>query len=174
MGAPLRTRPFMTDAAEEIAAGERCLQNLDYEGAFDHFDAAGRAAPKNAYAHFGKAEAALGLGNLDPEEILSLYKRALELEPDNPQYLDSLGSFSLDVGRFKEAEEAFNKAAQVDQENAPFYYVDFAVNYYRKAPVIMERFLDATTKRMIARKAMDYLLKALEMNKEEALEILKG
>ncbi len=163
----------MPDTYEEIAAGERCLSRLDHEGAFKHFDSAIKAEPENAYAHFLKAEAALGLDRLSPEEIAALYRKAMELEPDNPQYLDGFGSFCLDIGRFKEAEEAFRKAAEMDEENAPFYYMDFAVNYYRKAPLIMERYLDDTTRKMIAKKALEYLLKALGMGKEEALEVLR-
>jgi tetratricopeptide (TPR) repeat protein len=163
----------MADPSEEIAEGERCLSRLDYDGAFDHFEEALKADPDNAYAYFCKAEAALGLDRLDADEIASLYMKAMELDPENPQYLDAYGSFCLDTGRLREAEEAFKKAANLDRENAPFYYVDFAVNYYRKAPIIMERYMDDTTRRMIAKKALDYLLRALGMNKEEALGLLQ-
>lgn len=163
----------MAEPSEEIAEGERCLARLDYEGAYRHFDAALQEDPENAYAYFCKAESALGLEEADPDEIAALYKKAMELDPENPQYLDAYGSFCVDAGRFKEAEEAFNRAARLDEENAPFYYVDFAVNYYRKAPIIMERYLDDTTRRMIARKALDYLLKALGMEKEEAIQLLQ-
>jgi Tfp pilus assembly protein PilF len=163
----------MADPSEELAEGERCLARLDYEAAYRHFDAALKEDPENAYAYFCKAEAALGLDQLETEEIASLYKKAMELDPENPQYLDAYGSFCVDTGRFKEAEEAFNKAARLDEENAPFYYVDFAVNYYRKAPIIMARYMDDTTKQMIARKALDYVLKALGMDREEAARLLQ-
>lgn len=164
----------MPTASKEITAGERCLSRLDYKGAFAHFDVALKEDPKNAYVYFCKAESALGLNRLDSGEIAALYKAALDLEPENPQYLDGFASFCLDIGNFKEAEEVFNRAARIDQENAPFYYLDFAVNYYRKAPIIMEKYMDNTTKRIIAKKALDYLLKALGMGKEEALEVLRG
>ncbi|MFQ5838201.1 MAG: tetratricopeptide repeat protein [Thermoplasmata archaeon] len=163
----------MADPSKEIAQGETCLRRLDYDGALKHFDAALKEDPQNAYAYFCKAEAALGLDRTEPDEIASLYKQAMELDPKNPQYLDAYGSFCMDTGRFKEGEEAFNMAARLDEENAPFYYVDFAVNYYRKAPIIMARFLDDTTRRMIAVKALDYLLKALGMDREDALEFLR-
>lgn len=163
----------MGDASQEIAEGERRLGRLEYEEAFRQFDAALTKDPDNAYAHFCKAEAALGLDTVEPDEIAALYRKAIELEPDNPQYLNAYGLFCIDVGRFKAAEEAFNKAAEVDGENAPLYYADFAVNYFRQAPVIMERYLDATTKRMIATKSLDYLLRALSMTKEEARELLR-
>lgn len=163
----------MGDAAEEIAEGERYLSRLQYEEAFQHFDAAVREDPENAYAHFCKAESALGFHELEPDEIAELYQKAIELEPENPQYLNAYGLFCIDVGRFKAAEEAFNRAAELDEENAALYYADFAVNYYRQAPIVMERFLDATTEKMIATKALEYLLKALDLTKAEARDLLQ-
>ncbi|MFQ6012620.1 MAG: tetratricopeptide repeat protein [Thermoplasmata archaeon] len=162
----------MPDASAEIAEGERSLIHLDYEQAFRQFQAAVKKDPKNAYAHFCQAEAALGLNDLEPGDIASLYQRAIDLEPENPQYLNAYGLFCIDVGRFKAAEEAFNQAATVDAENAALYYSDFAVNYYRQAPVVMQQYLDATTERMIAKKALDYLLKALDMTEEEMRSLL--
>lgn len=164
----------MGDALKEIAEGERHLSRLEYEEAFRRFDAAVEADPENAYAHFCKAESALGLDALETDEIAALYQRAIELEPENPQYLNAYGLFCIDVGRFKAAEEAFNRAAATDEENAPLYYADFAVNYYRQAPVVMAQYLDATTQRMIAKKALDYLLRALDLTEAEAVDLLQG
>ncbi len=164
----------MADASEEITEGERCLNRLDYEGAFKHFEAAIDEDPKNAHAYFCKAEASLGLERLEAEEIANLYKKALDLDPKNPQYLDGYASFCLDIGHFKEAEEAFNRAAEMDEENAPFYFVDFAINYFRKAPIVMGRYMDDTTRRLVAKKSLDYVLKALGMDKKQALEFLRG
>ncbi len=164
----------MADPAEEIAEGERSLNRLDYESAFKRFDAAIKADPENAYAYFCKAEAALGLDRLQSQEIAGLYKKALDLDPKNPQYLDGYASFCLDMGHFKEAEEAFNRAAEMDEENAPFYFVDFAINYFRKAPIVMGKYMDDTTRRLVAKKSLDYVLKALGMDKKQALEFLRG
>ncbi len=164
----------MTDASEEIEAGERSLNRLDYEGAFRHFDAAIKEDPKNPQAYFGKAEAALGLNQLEADEIAKLYKKALDLDPKNPQYLDGYASFCLDIGHFKEAEAAFNRAAEMDEENAPFYFVDFAINYFRKAPIVMGQYMDDTTRRLVAKKSLDYVLKALGMDKKQALEFLSS
>ncbi|MEE9593400.1 MAG: tetratricopeptide repeat protein [Thermoplasmata archaeon] len=162
----------MPDATAEIAEGERSLSRLDYDQAFRQFKAAAKKDPENGYALFCQAEAALGVGDLEPGDIATLYQHAIELEPDNPQYLNAYGLFCIDAGRFKAAEEAFNRAAEVDEENAALYYSDFAVNYYRQAPVVMQQYLDATTERMIAKKAVDYLLKALNMTEEEMRDLL--
>jgi len=159
-------------ADEEIAAGEQALGQLDYDSAYKHFDKAIKADPKNAVAHFGKAEAALGVPKAETDEILGLYKKAIELDGENPAYRDALASFSVDLGRFNEAEEQYNAAAKLDEENAAFYWSEFAIQYARKAPVIMEQFLDDKTRDMIRQKALTYALKALGIEKEDAKRLL--
>jgi len=159
-------------ADEEIAAGEQALSQLDYDSAYRHFDKATKADPKNAVAFFGKAEAALGVPKAEAEEVLGLYKKAIELDGENPQYRDALASFCVDLGRFNDAEEQYNAAAKLDEDNAPFYWSEFAIQYARKAPVIMEQFLDDNTKDMIRTKALTYALKALGIEKEDAKRLI--
>ncbi len=159
-------------ADEEIAAGEQALGQLDYDSAYKHFDKAIKADPTSAIAHFGKAEAALGVPKVEADEVLGLYKKAIELDGQNPQYRDALASFSVDLGRFNEAEEQYNAAAKLDEENAAFYWSEFAVQYARKAPVVMEQFLDDKTRDMIRQKALTYALKALGIEKEDAKRLL--
>lgn len=163
----------MTSPAEDdISAGEQALGQLDYDAAFKAFDRATKADPSNAVAFFGKAESALGVPKVEAEEILGLYKKAIELDGENPQYRDALASFCVDLGRFNEAEEQYNAAAKLDEENAPFYWSEFAIQYARKAPVIMEQFLDDKTRDMIRQKALGYVLKALALEKEDAKRLL--
>lgn len=162
----------MADASNEVSSAEQLLARLEYEQAYKLFDRATKLDPGNASAYFGKAEAALGIPQVEAETILGLYKKAIELDPQNPQYLDAFASFCIDLGRFQEAEAAYNKAAELDPENAPFYYMDFAINYHTKAPQIMERFMDEKTQDIIRRKALDYLLKALGLPKDEARRLL--
>ena len=78
----------------------------------------------------------------------------------------------MDLGRFNEAEQAYTKAAELDKDNASFYYSEFAIHYRNKAPVIMEQFLDDKTRDMIAQKSLNYMLKALNMEREEAKRLL--
>ncbi len=163
----------MPSAAEaDVTAGEQALGRLDYDSAYKHFDKATKADPSNAVAYFGKAEAALGVPKVEAEEILGLYKKAIELDGENPQYRDALASFCVDLGRFNEAEEQYNAAAKLDQENAPFYWSEFAIQYARKAPVVMEQFLDDKTRDMIRQKALAYALKALGLEKEDAKRLV--
>lgn len=162
----------MPSADEEIAAGESALSQLDYERAFKHFDKATKLDPKNPIAFFGKAEAALGLPTEKADNILGWYRQAIEFEPGNAQFHEGLASLCMDLGRFNEAEQAYNKAAELDADNAPFYYSEFAIQYRAKAPVIMEQFLDDKTRDMIAQKSLTYALKALNMQREEAKRLL--
>jgi len=112
----------MTSSAEaDIVAGEQALGQLDYDTAYKAFDKATKADPSNAVAFFGKAEAALGVPKVEADEVMALYKKAIELDGENPQYRDALASFCVDLGRFNEAEEQYNAAARLDEENAPFY-----------------------------------------------------
>lgn len=162
----------MAAAEEEVEAGERALSGLDYEAAYKHFDKATKADPKLAVAYFGKAEAALGIPKVQADEILALYKKAIELDAHNPQYLDALAAFCMDLGRFNEAEEHYNKAAEVDPDNASNYWSEFAVQYAHKAPVVMEQFLDDRTRDMIRAKALTYALRALGIEREDAKRVL--
>jgi len=162
----------MASAEEEIAAGEAALGDLNYEDAYKHFDRATRVAPDNALAFFGKAESGLGVPNLPGEEIAGAYRRATELDPENPQFFEAFASYAMDQGRFNEAEQAYLKAAKLDPDNAAFYYSEFAVQYKARAPVVMEQFLDDKTRDIIANKALDYMLKALSMTRADAKRLL--
>lgn len=162
----------MASADEEISLGEQALGRLDYETAYKHFDRALKTDASNAVGYFGKAEAALGVPTVEAEEILALYRKAVDLDKENPQYLDALAAFCMDMGRFNEAEELYNKAAQLDADNAPYYWSEFAIQYARKAPVIMEQFLDDKTRDMIRAKALGYALRALGVEKDEAKRLL--
>ena len=162
----------MTSAEDEIAAGERALGALDYEGAHRHFEKATRLDPKNPIAYFGKAESALGVPNVDSAEIGAAYKKAIELDPENPQFLEAFASYSMDQGRFNEAEQAYLGAAKLDADNAAYYYSEFAVQYRSRAPIVMEQFLDDKTRDIIAKKALEYMLKALAMTRDEARRLL--
>jgi len=162
----------MTSADDEIAAGETSLGELEYEAAYKHFDRATRLSPDNALAFFGKAESGLGVPNVAAEDVASAYRRAMELDPENPQYLEAFASHAMDQGRFNEAEQAYLKAANLDPDNAAFYYSEFAVQYKARAPVVMEQFLDDKTRDIIANKALDYMLKALSMTRADAKRLL--
>ncbi|MCJ2564170.1 MAG: tetratricopeptide repeat protein [Thermoplasmata archaeon] len=163
----------MKEVEEEIADGERLLGMCEYDKALKHFNKAAKMSPENARAFFGKAEASIGNPKVKPEKIADLYKKAIDLEPENPQYIEAYASFCMDAGRFNEAEQFYVKASELDPDSAPYYLSEFAIQYYSKAPIIMERFLDEKTKDMIASKSLEYLLRALGIERDDALRLLK-
>ncbi|HIH01956.1 TPA: tetratricopeptide repeat protein [Thermoplasmata archaeon] len=156
----------LMDAQEALAAG-------DFERAYSRFNKVVKADPKNADAHFGRAEAALGVPKVSAEDVQESYKKAVELDPKNPIYQSSYASYLVEIGRFNEAEAAYNKAAELDPDNARYYYSEFGMEYVLRAPIVMEKFLDEKTRDMIMVKGLKYLLKAVGMNEEDAKRLLQ-
>jgi len=162
----------MAGFEEEMVAGEQALVALEYDKAYAHFEKATKLQPSNATAWFGRAESALGMPKIEAENIVGYYKKAIELEPKNPQFKEAFATLLMDMGRFNEAEQQFNQAADIDSENAPYYWLGFAVEYASKAPIVMEQFLDDKTRDMIALKSLGYALKAIKLTREDAKRIL--
>jgi tetratricopeptide (TPR) repeat protein len=162
----------MASVEDEMAAGEQALANLEYDEAYSHFEKATKLEASNAVAWFGKAESALGMPKIEADQIVGFYKKAIELDPKNPQFKEALGTLLVDMGRFNEAEQQYNQAAEADPENASYYWLGFAVEYATKAPIVMQQFLDDKTRDMIAAKSLNYALKALKLSREDAKRVL--
>jgi tetratricopeptide (TPR) repeat protein len=156
----------LMDAQELMASGE-------FEKAVAKYNKVIKADPKCAEAHFGKAEASVGVPKLSPEEVMESYKKAVELDPKNPIYQSSYGAYLVEIGRFNEAEAAYLKAAELDPDNARYYFSEFGVEYTLRAPVVMEKFLDDNTRDMIMKKGLKYLLKAAGMTEDDAKRLMK-
>ena len=106
------------------------------------------------------------------EDVMELYKKSVELDPKNPVFQSSYAAYLIDIGRFNEAEAAYLKAAELDPDNARYYFSEFGVEYILRAPVVMEKFLDDKTKEIILKKGLKYLLKAAGITEEEAKKLL--
>jgi tetratricopeptide (TPR) repeat protein len=170
---------FYIDAVDSMDESEKLLQQAhqlmndgEYPQALSKFDKAIKANPNSAEAYFGKAEAGVLVSKIGVDEVIALYKKAISLDDKNPFYYSSLGAFCVEANQFNEAEAAYNKAAEVDPENAPYYYSEFAVEYYRRAPVAMEQFMDDSTRAIIAKKALKYLLRSINLTEEQAKKLL--
>ncbi len=161
----------MTDAQKLLEEGERLLNEFDFEGAYKKFDKALKKE-KCAPAYFGRAEAALGLHEIESDSIIDDYEKAIEIQ-DDPFYRQAVASFCVDVGKFEKAEKHYRKAAELDPENKANYLSEFAVGYRFKAPVMMQKFLAQGGEDIILRKALNYMLEAMEIEREKAVELLK-
>jgi Tfp pilus assembly protein PilF len=162
----------MADVQKDLMDAQEAMANGDFDSAVSKFNKAIKADPNCAEAYFGKAEASVGVPKMAPEEVMALYKKAVDLDARNPIYHSSYGAYLLEIGRFNEAEAAYVKAAELDPDNARYYYSEFGVEYITKAPIVMEKFLDDKTKDMILKKGLKYLLKAAGLTEEEAKRVL--
>jgi len=145
----------------------------DYQKALSKFDKVTKVDSNNAEAWFGKAEAAVLVPKVKTEDILAAYKKAAELDPKNPMYHSSMGSFCVETGLFNDAEAAYKKAAELDPDNASYYYSEFGVEYFKRAPVVMEAYMDDKTEEMVMKKALKYLLLSIGLDEAGALELLQ-
>ncbi|UCE38143.1 MAG: tetratricopeptide repeat protein [Thermoplasmata archaeon] len=161
----------MSDTEKMIVKAKEHLNNGEFEKAAKMFDKVIKAEPASSVGYFGKAEASIGVTKFSMVEVAQLYKKAIELEPDNPFYYKSYGDFCLDNGLLTQAEEAYTSAIKLDPEGARFYYSDLAIGYYNSGMLFPERQLNMTEDD-IARKALHYSLKALDMDEKRAMDIL--
>jgi tetratricopeptide (TPR) repeat protein len=107
------------------------------------------------------------------EEIIEAYTKAKELDDSNAQYFQSYGLFCISIGKYEEAETAYNEAAQIDESLAPSLYSEFAIEYYNHVLAEYGEILDEPKNRVkYAKKALSYMLKALEMDESEAKDLL--
>ena len=162
----------MSDAEKEIQAGERKLAEMDFSAALSKFRKAIKLDPKASAAHFGKAEAALGVPNVPAEEVITDYQHAIELEPENAFYLARLGSFCLEVGQWDLAEESYNRAARADPENAYLYFSEFGLEYYYSWMAKFGEEASEAELEPVVRKGLLYLIRSLDLDEAKAKKLL--
>jgi tetratricopeptide (TPR) repeat protein len=162
----------MAEIEKDLMSAQEALASGDFDGAVSKYNKVLKADPKCPDAYFGKAEASVGVPKMSPDEVIVLYKKAVELDPKNPIYQSSYAAYLIEIGRFNDAEIAYTKAAELDPDNARYYYSEFGVEYILRAPIVMEKFLDDKTKDMILKKGLKYLLKAAGLTEEDAKRLL--
>jgi len=161
----------VNDAEKMIIKAKDLLSEGEFEKAAKLFDKIIKADPNNSVGYFGKAEASIGVPKFSMVEVAQLYRKAIELEPNNAFYHKSYGDFCLDNGLLSQAEDAYKQAIKLDPEGARFYYSDLAIGYYNSGMLFPERQLNMTEDDIV-KKALHYSLKALDMDEKRALAIL--
>ncbi|MDH4122513.1 MAG: tetratricopeptide repeat protein [Thermoplasmata archaeon] len=174
----------MPTLEDEIMEAQELMASGDFSGAVKKFNKIIKSNPSSADAYFGKAEAGIADSSMSPDEIIACYKKALSIDSKNPMYWSSYAVYLIEQGKFDEAEGAYNKAAENDSDNAPYYYSEFGVEYAIRGPSSMRAFvegkdLDDKMKEVIQKKeenikkkALQYLLKAINVSTEDAKKLL--
>ncbi|MCG7844813.1 MAG: hypothetical protein MIO90_05220 [Methanomassiliicoccales archaeon] len=160
------------DFEKLMKQGYQLMGDGEYSQALSKFDKAIKTEPTDPAGYLAKADAGVLVPKVTQEEIVALYKKASELDPENPFIYQSWGAFCMDIGLFNDAETCYNKAAQADPENATYYYSEFGVEYYKRALVVYEQRLDEQTKTIIVKKALKYLLKSIDLDEASAKALL--
>ncbi len=170
----------MADASPEkkLAAAMKAMDEGDFKKAYTAFKKLVVEYPDNADAWYYKAECgnyASGMfgAKVDPQEIMDAYKKAMELDSSRVDYYQSYGQFCISINKYDEAEGAYNEAAEIDESMSSALYSEFAIEYYNNVMAtygeIME---DPKARAPYAKKALTYMLKALDIEPEEAKTLL--
>jgi len=179
-----KTGEQMADISKEIEEAQNLMIAGDFPGAVKRLTKIIKSNPNATEAYFLKAEAAIGDSSVSVDEVIACYKKAVELDSKNPMYWSSYAVYLMDRGKFDEAENAYNKAADNDPENARYYYSEFGVEYAIRGPESMRGFvegkeLDDKMKEviqkkedMIKKKALQYLLKSIDLSESGAKKLL--
>ena len=163
---------------KKLAAGMKAMDEGDFKKAYSAFKKLAEEFPDEAECWYYKAECgnyASGMfgAKITADEIADAYRKAIELDGDRGDYYQSYGLFSISVGKYDEAEKAYNEAAQIDESMESSLYSEFAIEFYNNVMAaygeIME---DPQARAPYAKKALEYMLKALDISAEEAKSIL--
>ncbi|NLL94825.1 MAG: hypothetical protein GX224_03600 [Thermoplasmatales archaeon] len=168
----------MSVDSKKLAAAMKAMDEGDFKKAYSAFKKLCAENPDDAECWFYKAESgnmASGMfgAKISNEEIVEAYSKAVELDPENPDYYQAQGMFLISISKYDAAEEAYNAAVEIDESLAPSLYSEFAVEFFNHVMAaygeIME---DPKAREPYARKALTYMLKALEIEPEEAKSLL--
>ena len=114
------------DDGVELAAAQQALREGEPQAAEALF------ARLSEQPHPSAAQAAFHSGQLaecrvDLEKALHLYRRAMELEPENPQFLQAAGKTARTIYRYKEALAWLESLVQLSREKKDMEPVDQAL-----------------------------------------------
>lgn len=167
------------DLDKKINAAMKLMDEGKFPEAFSKFKKLCEENPDDAELWYLKAESgnmASGMfgKNVKNEEILEAYNKARDLDSANADYHQSYGQFCISIAKYDEAEEAYKAAAECDESRESTFFSEFAVEYYNNVMAqygeILEK--DPRAGDKFTKKALEYLLKALDITPELAKELL--
>lgn len=164
--------------SKKLAAGMKAMDEGDFKKAYSAFKKLCAENPDEAECWFLKAESgnmASGMfgAKISNEEIIEAYKKAIDLDPENPDYYQSYGMFCISVSKYDAAEEAYNAAVEIDESLSSALYSEFAVEFFNHVMASYGEIMEGPKARApYAKKALSYMLKALEIDAEEAKSLL--
>ena len=168
----------MADIEKQLSDGMKAMDDGDFKKAYSKFKKLSEEFPDSPEAWFYKAETgnmASGMfgAKVADGDIMASYKKAIELDPENCEYYASYGAFCVSIGKYDEAEGAYNEAAELDESNSSRFFSEFATDYYSNVLARYGEIMDDPKARApYAKKALMYMLKALDMEPDEAKSLL--
>lgn len=166
-------------AQKKYDAAMKAMDSGDFKKAHSAFKKFTEEYPDDAEGWFFRAESAnyaSGMfgAKIKEDEIMADYTKAIELDGSNSQYFQSYGLFCISIGKYDDAEGAYKEAAEADESLAPTLYSEFAIEYYNHVLGTYGEIMDDPKARAkYAKKALDYMLLALDMDAEEAKNLLQ-
>lgn len=161
----------MAEVEKLLEDGRKLLDKGEFKKAMKKFNDVIKEDPENSEAHFGKAEAALGLPKVTLVEVAQFYRDAIKYDSENSFYLTSYGDFCLANGLLKQAEENYLKAVELDPDGSSLYYSDLALGYYKNGRLFLDRQLDMTEDN-VTQNALNYIFKAIKIDESKAKKLL--
>ena len=163
----------MQQAAEAMAEG-------DFVAAMALFDEARQDDDDNSDAHYGWADAAFMRLTIDMEDdvpaalIMRGYKRAMELDEENLEYVAGFAGFCLDCGRLPMAVKEYSRL----QKMSELQELDVNDMLYEAAARLVEAVerLDrnAPAAQPLLAQALEWAVAGLGFTSEEAAALLSG
>lgn len=114
--ASLQRRADKAKAEEEKAAGNRAFGAKEYDKAIGHFTLCIRLDPENEVYYSNRSAALLALGR--HRDALADGKKCVDLRPAWPKGYARVGAAFSALEQFTEAKEAYNKALDLEPDDA--------------------------------------------------------
>jgi len=164
----------VNDWEKELSLGDKYLEQYNYKESLKHYKKASELNPNSDKPFFGMAEAARGIPKINVNEIIGYYKKAIELNQKEPLYYTSLGAFYIENNMINEAEHVYTEAAKIDEQNKHLYLSELAIEYYSTSIARLDD--DSTQQELdeIKKKALNYFLRAIDLEPAKAQTFLQN